>query len=95
MAQIDLSLGLTLYQYRDRSNREIDFILEDDKNHIFAIEVKGGSRVSVDDFKHIKWFKDNLVKEKEFLGIILYSGENTLYFKDNLVALPISILWEK
>lgn len=30
-------------------------------NHIFAIEVKGGSRVSIDDFKHIKWFKDNLV----------------------------------
>ena len=55
--------------------------------------MKGGSHVGKEDFKHLKWFKDNMAKNKTFLGIILYSGENTLYFAEDLIALPIAVLW--
>lgn len=92
-AQIDLNYDYTLYQYRDRENREIDFIIEDSKGDMVGIEVKGGSRVSKDDFKHLKWFKENLVKDKKFIGIILYSGENTLSFGEDLLAVPTASLW--
>ncbi len=92
-AQIDLSYDYTLYQYRDRENREIDFIIEDSKGDMVGVEVKGGSRVSKDGFKHLKWFKENLAKDKKFIGIILYSGENTLSFGEDLLAVPTASLW--
>lgn len=92
-AQIDLSYDYTLYQYRDRENREIDFIIEDSQGNMVGVEVKGGSRVSKDDFKYLKWFKENLAKDKKFIGIILYSGENTLSFGEDLLAVPTASLW--
>ncbi len=82
-----------LYHYRDREKREIDFILES-SNRIYGIEVKAGSSISNDQFKHIKWFRDNLVKDKDFIGIILYTGQNTVSFGENLFAVPINNLWE-
>ena len=92
-AQIDLNNDYTLHHYRDRRDREIDFIIENENGDIAGIEVKGGSRVSKEDFKHMEWFRDNLTKDKKFTGIILYSGENTLSFGNNLLAVPTACLW--
>lgn len=94
-AQIDLNYDYNLYQYRDRENREIDFIIEDRNGDMVGIEVKGGSRISKEDFKHMEWFKNKLVKDKKFIGIILYSGENTLSFGEDMVAVPTACLWYK
>jgi hypothetical protein len=58
-----------------------------------AVEVKGGSRVTKDDFNNIVWFKENLAKEKKFKGVILYSGEDTISFGKDLIATPIANLW--
>lgn len=93
-AQVDLNSDYSLYQYRDRENREIDFIIEDEDNNIIGIEVKGGSKIEKEDFKHLSWFNNNLVKKKNFTGIVLYSGENTLRFADNLYAVPTASLWQ-
>lgn len=92
-AQIELNNEYTLHHYRDRRDREIDFIIENENGDIVGIEVKGGSRVSKEDFKHLEWFKDNLAKDKKFMGIILYSGENTLSFGNNMLAVPTACLW--
>jgi hypothetical protein len=92
-AQIDLNNDYTLHHYRDRRDREIDFIIENEQGDMVAVEVKGGSHVAQDDFKHIKWFKENLVKDRRFVGVILYSGENTIRFGENLYAVPTAALW--
>ena len=85
----------SLYHFRDNAKHEIDFILHDNNaNNIYAIEVKAGSNISRTDFKHIKWFNDNIAKDNNFLGIILYTGKETLSFGDNLKAVPICALWE-
>lgn len=81
-----------LYHYRDRHKREIDFIIEDEKSNILAIEVKAGSAITKASFKHIEWFRANMAK-KECIGIILYTGEHILSFGDDLLALPISYLF--
>lgn len=94
-AQIDLNYDYTLHHYRDRRDREIDFIIENDQGDMVGIEVKGGSRIGKEDFKHLKWFKDNLAKDKKFTGIVLYSGENTLRFGDDMLAVPTACLWCK
>lgn len=93
IAQVDLeNLDYSLYHYRDREKREIDFIIQD-SNNIYGIEVKSGTLISRDHFKHLKWFKNNLVKDKHFVGIVLYSGENVVPFGEDMYAIPINNLW--
>ena len=83
-----------IYHYRDRENREIDFIIESEDEQIACIEVKSGSAISKSDFKHIEWFRDNIVKDRNIVTIIIYSGEDTLSFGDGLLAVPLASLWE-
>lgn len=84
-----------LYQYRDRDKREIDFLIELDDRGILAIEVKSGITVKSSDFKNIEWFRDNLVKRKPVIGIILYAGNEILPFGKNLWAVPFDSMWAK
>mgnify|MGYP000200434182 FL=1 len=82
-----------LYHYRDREKREVDFIIQHEDGGILGIEVKAGSAVSKDSFKHLKWFKERMAKDKAFTGIVLYTGEHTVSFGENMWAVPISALW--
>ena len=94
IAQVECnSSDWQLYHYRDREKREIDFILQNNDD-IVAIEVKAGSNINKDQFKHIKWFKENLVRDKNFIGIVLYTGEHIVSFGENLYAVPMNNLWE-
>ncbi|MFI3242471.1 MAG: ATP-binding protein [Alphaproteobacteria bacterium] len=92
-AQVDLDIDLSLNHYRDREGREIDFIIENNQGDIIGVEVKGGSNINKDDFKHLKWFKENLAKDKRFIGIVLYSSEDTLPFGEDMLAVPTAALW--
>jgi len=47
------------------NGREIDFIIEDDRGVILCVEVKAGSAVSKDAFKHIVWFRKMLTGLKK------------------------------
>lgn len=82
-----------LYHYRDREKREVDFIIENEKGDILGVEVKAGSAVSLDSFKHLKWFRDNIAKERGFIGIVLYTGDHVLPFGPGMWAVPINALW--
>ena len=92
-AQLGLYEGYRFYHYRDRENREIDFVIENDRGVILGIEVKSGSIVAKSDFRHMTWFKNNIVPDKNFIGIVLYTGENVLPFGPDMYAVPISALW--
>lgn len=82
-----------LFHYRDREQRKIDFLIERDDQVLLGIEVKAGSAISSNDFKHLKWFRDNIAKNRPFLGIVLYSGELAGSMGDNLWAVPFGSLW--
>ena len=98
-AQVDLESGYSLYQYRDREKREIDFIVERAPDSgrdgaTLGIEVKAGHSVSRKDFAPQEWFRDNLIKNKKaYTGIVLYSGNRTIMYSDNFLAVPIAALW--
>ena len=93
-AQVDLDSSFSLYQYRDREKREIDFLIERDDGALIGIEVKASHSVSSDDFAHQKWFRENIVKgKKPYIGLVLYAGEQTLSFGEKLLAVPIAALW--
>lgn len=93
-AQIDASEGeYELYHYRDREQREVDFLIEREDQAILGVEVKSSSSIQKKDFKHLKWFQENLAKDKLFVGIVLYSGSRPLSFGHNLWAIPFGMLW--
>ena len=82
-----------LYHYRDREKREIDFIVENEDGDVLGIEVKAGSVVTKDSFKHLHWFRDNMAKHHPFVGVVLYTGEHVLPFGEGMWAVPMSVLW--
>ncbi len=94
--QIDVSQGLyNLYHFRDRENREIDFLIERDDGTLLGIEIKAGSGINMHDFKHLSWFQNNLAQNKNFIGIVLYTGEHAVPFGPSLWAVPLASIWEK
>ena len=95
MAQIDCSDGeYSLYHYRDREKREIDFLIESEDESLLGIEVKASQTIGKDDFKHLNWFKDKLAGNKNFIGIVLYTGTQVGSMGDNMWALPFNALWD-
>ena len=84
----------TLSHYRDRERREIDFIVENEDGALVGIEVKAGSVISNDDFKHLRWFKEHLAMEKPFTGVVLYSGSHCIPFGNGFWAIPLHALWQ-
>ena len=84
--------GAEIYHYKDRENREIDFVIELDDGKIDCIEVKAGSIISRSDFRHMEWFQNNILKNRDVVMLILYSGEDTIFFGKNLICLPILML---
>jgi predicted AAA+ superfamily ATPase len=64
-AQIDLGNKYTLSQYRDRTAKEIDFIVEREDGALLGIEVKAGHNVSSEDFAAQRRFAEMLLYDTE------------------------------
>jgi len=93
-AIIDMNNKYKLFQYRDRLDREIDFLIEREDGALLGIEVKSGHTVSKEDFKAQKWFEENIIKNKQsFTGIIVYAGDRTIQYEENIFAVPMAALW--
>ena len=82
-----------LYHYRDRTHHEIDFLIENEEGNYIGLEVKAGTRVGKESFKHLKWFKENMLSEQLFIGIVFYTGKEVLHFGNRMWAIPINSLW--
>ena len=95
-AQVDANAGrYSLFHYRDREKREIDFLIEREDWALLGIEIKAGSAIGTNDFKNLSWFKKNIVRDRKFTGIVLYSGELTGSMGDGLWAVPFGTVWNR
>lgn len=76
-----------LYFWRDRSGREVDFILE--KNGVLvALEIKAASQVTLSDIAGIKAFQQGLGADQRFRrGAVLHGG-SARPLGENRYALP-------
>ena len=76
-----------LYFWRDRSGREVDFILE--KNGVLvALEIKAASQVTLSDVAGIKAFQQGLGADQRFQrGAVLHGG-SARSLGENRYALP-------
>jgi predicted AAA+ superfamily ATPase len=83
---------VSLFHYRDKDQLEVDFILENAAGQIVGIEVKAAASVTRRDFAGLGRVASSA--GTDFVqGILLYDGEQTLPFGENLWAAPLSTLW--
>ena len=95
-AQADAHAGkYDLFHYRDREKREIDFLVEREDGALLGIEIKAGSAIGTKDFRNLSWFRKNIARERQFTGIVLYSGELAGSMGDGLWAVPFGTVWNR
>ena len=82
-----------LYHYRDKDEHEIDFIIEHEDGGFIGIEVKASTRAVIQDFNHMKWFKNKFAKNRPFTGILLYAGKVSGRFDEDMWVVPIEKMW--
>lgn len=93
-AQLDVHESqYQLTHYRDREQREVDFVIEREDGAILGIEVKAASLVNKAMFKHLTWFREHMTPKQKFVGIVFYTGDHVVPFGPDLWAVPISCLW--
>ena len=85
---------VSLYHFRTTDGQEVDLVLEDRLGNIVGIEVKSSSRVTPDDFKGLSYLQRKAGR-KFLKGFVIYTGNQTVPFGNNLYALPINLVWEE
>ncbi len=83
---------LSFYHYRDKDKVEVDVIIENAMGDCFAIEVKAAATLGAKDFTGLKRFQ-SVAGDRLKIGILLYDGDHTTAFGDNLYAVPLGALW--
>ena len=88
--EVELHPLWNIHHFNNRNRQAIDFLISDDKNRFLGIQVKAAETILADDFKHLKWFSNQV---KDFRGIILYAGHHLFRFGPGFYAVPFSALW--
>lgn len=83
---------VSIWQYREREGREIDFVLEGPSGSVVGIEVKGTTSPGADSAQHLRWLRDRL-GDRFVSGIVLHLGTRSSSFGDRIHAIPVSALW--
>ena len=90
MSEADLHPLWSVYHFRNKNNQEIDFLIRNENNHYLGIEIKAAESINSDDFHHLRWFSKQV---PDFVGVVLYAGNDLLSVGNNLYAVPFSALW--
>ena len=81
------------YHYRTRDKREVDIVIERSASQLVGVEIKASSTVTARDFSGLRQLKA-YAGSRFVKGVILYDGETSIGFGENMYAIPIRFLWE-
>ncbi len=81
------------HHLRDKDGVEVDLVIEQGGRALAAVEVKASATVTLADFRGIRKLRD-AVGKRFTTGVVLYDGEASVGFGDDLYAVPIRALWE-
>lgn len=82
-----------VYHWRTHEGDEVDFVLQSKSGMLIGIEVKAKATISNSDLKGLAVLNEKM-GEKLKRGVILYQGKNIVPFGKNMLALPVSALWQ-
>jgi uncharacterized protein len=68
-------------------------MLENRRGQVVAVEVKASSTVRAEDFRGLRHLAVRLGDDL-LVGIVLYTGRQTLPFGPRFRAIPLSAIWE-
>jgi len=85
---------IKFYHFRDKDQYEVDIVMEQHGGGVVAVEVKAAATVTEKDFRGLKRLQ-SMVGSPWKMGIVFFDGEIPLSFGDDLIAMPISGLWDK
>jgi uncharacterized protein len=83
---------LTLSHFRDEKNNEVDIVIEDETGNVVGVEVKASATVNQSDFSGLRRLAD-ACGDRFRLGVVLYDHDAIVPFGGNMIAAPISCLW--
>jgi len=83
---------VNIMHWRIHGSSEVDIILETIDGSIIGIEVKAAETVKSNDFNGLNALKQ-IAGSKYLLGIVLNTGNSTVWFSDSNVAMPVTTLW--
>lgn len=84
---------VTFYHFRDKDGAEVDIVLERGARQVAGVEVKASATVTAKDFRGLRKLAA-AARQRFAAGVVLYDGETTTGFGDQLYAVPIRRLWE-
>lgn len=83
-----------IYHFRTADTKhEVDFVLESADGRVVGVECKSSSTIDQSCFSGLRALASQ-AGNKFHKGIVLYTGTNVLMFDENLMALPVSALWD-
>lgn len=85
--------AISFYHLRNKDGYEVDIVLDGGARHVVGIEVKAASTVSNSDFRGLRKLRD-AAGARFASGVVLYDGESSGSFGDQMYAVPIRALWE-
>lgn len=81
------------HHFRDKDGYEVDIVLERDGRELAGVEVKAAATVTEADFRGLRKLKE-AGGERFACGVVLYDGESSVRFAQDMFAVPIKALWE-
>lgn len=84
---------VSLFHFRDKDGAEVDIVLERGARDLAGVEVKAGATVTAADFRGLRKLRE-AVGARFTAGVVLYDGEVSAPFGEDLYAVPIRALWE-
>lgn len=81
-----------LMHYRTTTGVEVDFVLENRQGELVGIEVKAAATLANKDFNGLRHLRETVPKQFK-RGVVFYTGEQMVSFDEQLLALPLSVLW--
>ena len=78
--------------YRDKDGAEVDIVIEHSGARVSGVEVKASSTVHPTDFRGLRRLREATGK-RVTCGVVLYDGEVTVGFGDDMFAVPLAALW--
>ncbi len=84
--------SIAFHHFRDRDGYEVDMVLERDGHALVGVEVKAAATVTEADFRGLRKL-EQAAGPRFACGVVLYDGENSVRFGENLFAVPVKALW--
>lgn len=84
---------VSFYHLRKKDGYEVDIVLESGTRRVAGVEVKAAATVSSSDFRGLRQLRE-AAGPRFASGVVLYDGESSGSFGEQMYAVPIRALWE-